>query len=294
MLDVRRTPILMIVLASYLMLVLDISIVITALPKMRQALGFSTAGLAWVENAYTLAFGGLLLLGARAGDIFGRRRIFILGIALFAASSLACGLAPSAAWLIAARAVQGVGAAIAAPSTLALLTATFPQGRERTRALAYYGAVAGGGTTLGLILGGVLTDWISWRAGLFINVPIGATLIVAARRYVAETARHSGRFDLSGAATATLGMTALVFGIVRSTSSGWSDRLTVAARSWPGSPSYRWPSRPFSPASRSRASCIAWATLACSRRASRLRSSAWPGSAASPSTPHTSPASPCP
>jgi EmrB/QacA subfamily drug resistance transporter len=227
--EIRRTPILLIILASYLMLVLDISIVITALPKMRETLGFSTAGLAWVENAYTLAFGGLLLLGARTGDILGRRRAFIAGIALFALASLACGLATTAAWLVVARALQGVGAAIAAPSTLALLTAHFSEGRERTRALAYYGAVAGGGTAVGLVLGGILTEWLTWRSGMLINVPIGACLIFAARRYVPETRRHTSRFDIAGAATGTVGMTALVYGIVRSTDTGWGDRLTLAA-----------------------------------------------------------------
>jgi EmrB/QacA subfamily drug resistance transporter len=228
MADNRRTPILLIILASYLMLVLDISIVITALPKMRETLGFSTAGLSWVENAYTLAFGGLLLLGARAGDLLGRRRVFVAGIALFAAASLGAGLATTAAWLVVARAAQGVGAAIAAPSTLALLTATFPEGRDRTRALAYYGAVAGGGTAVGLVLGGVLTEWLSWRSGMLINVPIGAALIVAAHRHIAETPRQVGRFDLTGAASATLGMTALVFAIVRSAQTGWDNRLTIA------------------------------------------------------------------
>ena len=132
---------------------------------------FSPTGLSWVQNAYTLTFGGLLLLGARAGDILGRRRMLIAGLALFTAASLAGGLAPSAAWLLGARAVQGIGAAIAAPSTLALLTTTFREGPERTRAIAYYSAVAGGGGSVGLVLGGMLTDWVSWRWGLFINVP---------------------------------------------------------------------------------------------------------------------------
>jgi len=125
---------------------------------MHHSLGFSATGLSWVQNAYTLAFGGLLLLGARAGDILGRRRMFMAGIALFIAASLAVGLAQSPAWLVAARAVQGTGAAILAPSTLALLTTTFPEGRARTRAVAYYGAVAGVGASLGLVLGGALTS----------------------------------------------------------------------------------------------------------------------------------------
>src|SRR4029077_4180579 len=129
--------------------------------------------------------------------------------------------APSAAWLLGARAVQGVGAAIAAPSTLALLTTTFREGHARTRALAYYSAVAGGGGSVGLVLGGVLTDWLSWRWGLFINVPIGLAVILLAPRFLPETPRHVGRFDLTGAVTSTLGMTALVYGFVRAAGDGW-------------------------------------------------------------------------
>ena len=167
----NAAAVLAIILACYLMIVLDISVIIAALPKIHDALHFSPTGLSWVQNAYTLTFGGLLLLGARAGDILGRRRMLVVGIALFTAASLAGGLAPSAEWLLAARAVQGVGAAIAAPSTLALLTTTFREGHARTRAIAYYSAVAGGGGSVGLVLGGMLTDWLSWRWGLFINVP---------------------------------------------------------------------------------------------------------------------------
>src|SRR5438093_9909269 len=210
----RRAAALAIILVSYFMIVLDISIVITGLPKILESLSFSATGLSWVQNAYTLTFGGLLLLGARAGDLLGRRRMFVAGIALFALSSLAAGAAQSATWLLAARAVQGVGAAIAAPSTLALLMTSFPEGRERTRAVAYYAAVAGGGGSVGLVLGGILTSWLSWRWGLFINVPIGIALILAAPRYLPEAEGRSGRFDLAGAATSTLGMTAIVYGIV--------------------------------------------------------------------------------
>jgi len=196
-----QRPLLAIVLASYLMIVLDVSIVITALPQIHEALDFSDTGLSWVQNAYTLAFGGLLLLGARAGDVLGRRRMFVIGIATFTAASLAAGLAQSAAWLLAARGAQGVGAAIAAPSTLALLTTGFPEGPQRTRAVAYYGAVAGGGGSVGLVLGGILTSWISWRWGLFINVPVGIALVLAAPRFLPETPRRRGRFDLAGAVT---------------------------------------------------------------------------------------------
>src|SRR3954451_14645227 len=222
-----QRPLLAIVLASYLMIVLDVSIVITALPRIHESLGFSDTGLSWVQNAYTLAFGGLLLLGARAGDLLGRRRVFVAGIALFTAASLAAGLAQSATWMLAARAVQGVGAAVAAPSTLALLTTSFREGHERTRALALYSAVAGAGGSAGLVLGGMLTDWVSWRWGLFINVPVGLTLLYLAARHLPETERPTGRVDLAGAATSTLGMTALVYGFVRAAADGWGERGTV-------------------------------------------------------------------
>jgi EmrB/QacA subfamily drug resistance transporter len=225
----RRGPVLAIVLASYLMIVLDISIVITALPKIQAELHFSAVGLSWVQNAYTLFFGGLLLLGARAGDILGRRRMFVAGLALFTTASLAIGLAQSPGWLLAARAVQGIGAAILAPSTLALLSTNFAEGAARTRAVAYYGAVAGVGASIGLVLGGLLTDWISWRAGFFINVPIGIAMMLAAPRYLAETEPRPGQLDLAGALSSTFGMSALVYGIVRAATAGWSDRITLAA-----------------------------------------------------------------
>jgi MFS family permease len=200
-----------------------------ALPRIRQDLGFSPTGLSWAQNAYTLVFGGLLLLGARAGDRLGRRRTFIAGIAVFAGASLAVALARSPGWMIGARAVQGVGAAILAPSTLALLSTTFPEGSQRTRAMAAYGALAGIGTTIGLILGGVLTETLSWRVGFFINVPIGLAAIVAAPRYLTETEPRPGRLDLASALSSTLGVTALVFGIVHSADAGWTDTVTVAA-----------------------------------------------------------------
>ncbi|WP_431281737.1 MFS transporter [Humitalea sp. 24SJ18S-53] len=225
----RPSAVLAIVLVSYLMIVLDASIVITGLPKIQADLGFSPEALSWVQSAYTLAFGGLLLLGARAGDILGRRRMFMAGLGLFTLASLAIGLAQSATWMIAARAVQGVGAAILAPSTLALLATTFAEGPERTRAIGLYGAVAGIGASLGLVLGGVLADLLSWRVGFFINLPIGMALLMAARRHLVETERRSGRFDVIGAVSSTLGMGALVYGLVRSATAGWSDAVTIAA-----------------------------------------------------------------
>jgi EmrB/QacA subfamily drug resistance transporter len=169
----------------------------------------------------------LLLLGARAGDILGRRRMFVAGLALFTLSSLGVGLAQSVAWLLVARAFQGVGAAILAPSTLALLTASFSEGRERTRAVAYYGAVAGIGASLGLVLGGIVTSWFSWRLGFFINVPIGLVMMLVAPRYLPESEHQSGQFDVLGALSSSLGMAAFVYGIVRSAEVGWADPLTI-------------------------------------------------------------------
>ena len=231
LLHTRPNPALLlaIILASYLMIILDVSIVITALPEIQHTLGFPSTGLSWVQNAYALTFGGLLLLGARAGDILGRRRVFVFGIGLFTVASMLGGLAQSPAWLLAARALQGVGAAIAAPSTLALLTTSFREGPERTRAIALYSAVAGAGGSVGLVLGGLLTDWVSWRWGLFINVPLGVALVWLAPRHLPETEPRPGRFDLAGALTSTAGMTAVVYGFVRAASDGWGDRLTVAS-----------------------------------------------------------------
>jgi EmrB/QacA subfamily drug resistance transporter len=218
-----------IILVTYLMIILDVSIVITALPEIHESLHFSSTGLSWVQNAYTLTFGGLLLLGARAGDILGRRRVFIAGIVVFTAASFLGGLATSAAWLLGARALQGVGAAVAAPASLALLMTHFREGAERTRALALYSAVASGGGSIGLVLGGLLTQWVSWRAGLFINVPVGITLAALAVRYLPESNRIPGHFDVPGAVASTLGMTSLVYGFVRAASDGWTDPITLAA-----------------------------------------------------------------
>jgi EmrB/QacA subfamily drug resistance transporter len=226
----QRKPLLLaVILGAYLMIILDTSIVITALPSIQRTLHFSDAGLSWVQNAYTLTFGGLLLLGARAGDLLGRRRLFSVGIALFTLASVVGGLAPTPGLLLGARAVQGIGAAIAAPAALALLTTSFPEGPERTRAVALYAAVAGGGGSVGLVLGGMLTQWASWRWGLFINVPVGAAMLWLGPRVLPETERRSGHFDLTGALTSTLGMTSLVYGFVRAAADGWTDTLTLAA-----------------------------------------------------------------
>jgi EmrB/QacA subfamily drug resistance transporter len=211
------------------MFVLDLSVVNIALPEIEHGLRFSPTGLSWVINAYALTFGGLLLLGGRAGDILGRRRVFLAGLAVFTAGSLAAGLSTSAAWLLAARAVQGAGGAIASPAVLATITASFAEGRERTRAIGIFTAVSMGGASLGLVLGGLITEWASWRWIFFINVPIGLAALAVGPRFLAESERHPGRFDLTGAITATAGMSALVYAFIRAAADGWSDRVTLLA-----------------------------------------------------------------
>jgi EmrB/QacA subfamily drug resistance transporter len=182
-----------------------------------------------VLNAYTLCFGGLLLLGGRAGDILGRRRVFMGGLSLFIGASLLGGLAPTAGLLLAARAAQGIGAAFAGPSALALIATTFPEGPPRTRALGIYSAVASAGASLGLILGGLLTAGASWRWVMFINVPIGLAVVLLAPLVIREPARSPGRLDLVGALASTGGMSALVYGCIRAASSGWGDDVTRLA-----------------------------------------------------------------
>ncbi|MBN6041484.1 MFS transporter [Amycolatopsis sp. 195334CR] len=215
------------VLTAQLMLILDVTVMNVALPGIQAELGFSQTGLSWVITAYSLVFGGLLLLGGRAGDLFGRRRLFLFGVAVFTAASLLGGLADSAFWLVTARMLQGVGAAAAGPSTLALITTTFTEPAARTRALALFTSVASGGFALGLLVGGLLTDWFSWRAALFINVPFGIAVCLLATRYVVEPPRTRARLDLPGALLATLGIAALVYGFNQAATSGWTAGTTV-------------------------------------------------------------------
>ncbi|HET8614363.1 MAG TPA: MFS transporter [Actinomycetales bacterium] len=214
-------------LVAQLMLILDLTVVNVALPHISTALDFGTAGLSWVLNGYTLAFGGLLLLGGRLGDVFGRRRTFEIGLAVFTLGSLAGGLAQSATWLIAARSAQGIGAALASPGVLALLTTSAPTQAARNRALALFGAVTSGGMSLGLLLGGAVTDAGSWRWTLFINVPIGAVVLGLTRRLVDETPRRPGRFDVVGALTATLGAVSIVWALIGAPDEGWASTRTV-------------------------------------------------------------------
>ncbi|MGW0191755.1 MFS transporter [Streptomyces sp. NPDC003362] len=225
----RPGVVLVIVLALQTMLILDVNVVNIALPQLKESLGFSPTGLSWVLNSYLLTFGGLLLLGGRIGDILGHRRGLLIGVTVFTAASLLGGLATSAGLLLAARALQGVGAAVAAPTVLALISTHFTEERARARALGAYAAVSGSGAAIGLIGGGLLTDWLSWRWVLFINVPIGVALLALAPAFIRETDRSPGRFDLSGALMSTVGMTALVYGFIRAAEDGWGDPLTLGA-----------------------------------------------------------------
>lgn len=225
----RRGLLLAVILVAQLMVVLDATIVNVALPEIQVSLGFSTSSLSWVISAYALVFGGLLLLGARAGDLLGRRTTFLGGIAVFTAASVAGGLAGSSGLLLAARAAQGAGAAFAAPAALALLTTLFPEGRERLRAIGYYTAVSIGGSAVGLVAGGMLVQWASWRWVMFVNAPIGIALLAVAALTLPSSERVRGHFDLAGATTSTLGMAGLVYGLTQAGTQGWTDPTTVAS-----------------------------------------------------------------
>jgi EmrB/QacA subfamily drug resistance transporter len=219
-----------VIAAAQLMVVLDATIVNIALPSIHRALHFSPTGLSWVLNAYTLVFGGLLLLGGRTGDLFGRRRMFMIGVSLFAGASLAGGFAEDKGWLLAMRALQGIGGAIASPTALSLVTSTFPQGPARNRAFGVYAAVSGAGAALGLILGGVLTDLLSWRWVFFVNAPIGLALAIAAPYVIAETGRRkAGQLDVSGAIASTGGMAALVYGFIHAATYSWGATTTLVS-----------------------------------------------------------------
>jgi EmrB/QacA subfamily drug resistance transporter len=212
--------------AAQLMVVLDGTIVNIALPHIQTDLDFTPANLSWVVNAYTLAFGGLLLLGGRAGDLLGRRKVFMVGVGVFALASLLGGIAQTEGQMLSARVAQGVGAAIASPTALSLITTTFPAGPARNRAFAVYAAMSGAGAAIGLILGGVLTE-ASWRWTFFINVPIGLLVVFAAPRVLAESEREKGGFDVPGAITATGGLVALVYGLTHAATTAWRNTTTV-------------------------------------------------------------------
>jgi len=218
-----------VIAVAQLMVVLDVAIVNVALPSIQRSLHFTSTNLEWVVNAYAIAFGGLLLLGGRAGDLFGRRRMFTAGTLLFTIGSLAGGLATTSTLLIIARVAQGVGGAIVAPTALSLLADTFAEGKARNRALGVYSAVSAGGGALGLLLGGVITNYFSWRWILFVNVPVGLVLALVAPRVLLATKGRSGRLDLPGAFSVTAGTTLLVYSLSRAATHGWSDSLTIAS-----------------------------------------------------------------
>ena len=209
--------------------VLDASIVNVALPSIGRALDFAQDDLSWVVNAYTLVFGGFLLLGGRLADLLGRRRMFVYGMWLFALASLLGGLAQSDVWLIAARALQGLGAALISPAALAILTTTFAEGSERNKALGVWGAVAGSGGAVGVLLGGMLTEWAGWEWVLFVNVPIGIAAALIAPRLLGESRDDSSpSFDIAGAVSVTAGLALLVYTLVDANNAGWGSTQTLA------------------------------------------------------------------
>src|SRR5579875_1698586 len=228
----HATLALTVIAGAQLMVVLDATIVNIALTYIHQALHFSQTNLSWVLNTYTLTFGGLLLLGGRAGDLFGRRRMFMIGVAVFAAASLLGGFAQDQTWLLVTRALQGVGGAIASPTALALIATNFEEGPDRNRAMGIYAAVSGAGAAIGLILGGVLTSELSWRWVLFVNAPIGVAIIAASPFVIneSERVRHDA-LDLLGAVASTAGMGLLVYGFIRAATPniGWGDTWTVVS-----------------------------------------------------------------
>lgn len=214
--------------AGQFLVVLDVSVVNVALPSMRTDLGLSATGLQWVVNAYSIAFAGFMLLGGRAGDLFGRKRMFLVGLGLFTLASLAGGLAQEGWQLLLARAVQGLGAAVLAPSTLTILTAAVPEGPARVRAIATWSAVGAGGGAAGGLVGGVLTDGLSWRWTLLVNVPVGVLVLAAAVRWISESrANGARRLDLPGAVLVTGGIATLAYGIVQTEVEGWTAATTL-------------------------------------------------------------------
>jgi EmrB/QacA subfamily drug resistance transporter len=217
--------VLVLVCLAQFMVILDATIVNVALPSIQTDLDMSDSNLQWVVNAYALLFGGFLLLGGRAGDLIGRKRVFLLGVIVFTLASLVCGLAQSETWLILARGVQGLGAALVSPAALSIVTTTFREGAERTKAMGVWAAIAVGGGAVGLLLGGILTDALSWPWIFFVNVPVGIAAFVVSLRLVPESKDEQAHrsFDLAGALTVTGGLIALVFGIVRSNQSGWGS-----------------------------------------------------------------------
>jgi EmrB/QacA subfamily drug resistance transporter len=227
--DPRRWQALAIVCVAFFMTVLDVSIVNVALPSIVRSLHFSQTGQQWVITAYAITFGGFLLLGGRAGDILGRKRMFMVGVAIFSVASLACGLSGSTGVLIAARAVQGFGAAIVSPATLSIITTTFEEGPDRNKALGIWGAMGGSGAAAGVLFGGILTKYLGWEWIFFVNVPVGALVLALTPGIVRESrAPDVGRdFDVIGASSVTGGLALLVYAISQAPVDGWGDTTTI-------------------------------------------------------------------
>src|SRR5712691_4754814 len=227
--DPLRWKALAIVCAAFFMTVLDVSIVNVALPSIGKALHFSEANLQWVITAYAITFGGFLLLGGRAADLLGRRRVFYVGVALFTVASFLCGLAWSEGVLIAARAFQGLGAAIISPAALSIITTMFDEGPERNKALGIWGAIGGSGAAVGVLAGGVLTKYLGWEWIFFVNVPVGALALALAPRFVRESRsdRDSSQ-DVAGAVTITAGVALLVYAVSEAPSHGWGSAWTIS------------------------------------------------------------------
>src|SRR4051794_7196661 len=230
--DNRWVTLVLVCLAQF-MVILDATIVNIALPTIQEDLHFSQADLQWVVNSYTLLFGGFLLLGGRAADIVGRKKIFIAGTIVFSVASLLNGLATSSEMLIAFRALQGLGGALVSPAALSIITTTFPEGPERTKALGVWSAIAAGGGAVGLLLGGILTEALSWEWIFFVNVPIGAATAVLSARLITESkAERAGAFDVLGAVLVTAGLMVLVYAIVKAESFGWGSTRTLGLMRW--------------------------------------------------------------
>ena len=227
--DPRRWTALAIVCAAFFMTVLDVSIVNVALPSIGKALHFSEANLQWVITAYAITFGGFLLLGGRAADLLGRRRVFLVGVVVFTFASFLCGLAWSEGVLIGARALQGLGAAIISPAALSIITTTFDEGPERNKALGIWGAIGGSGAAVGVLLGGVLTKYLGWEWIFFVNVPVGAVALFLAPRFVRESrSERESTPDVAGAITITAGLALLVYGVSEAPNHGWSSSWTIS------------------------------------------------------------------
>ena len=220
--------VLVLVCLAQFMVILDATVVNVALPSIKAGLQFSTADLQWVVNAYTLTFGGFLLLGGRAADLFGRQRVFLIGLVVFSAASLFNGLAQSQGMLVAARALQGLGGALISPAALSIITTTFEEGPQRTKALGVWSAIAAGGAALGLLLGGVLTQAVNWRWIFFVNVPVGIAAFVLSMRFVPESRVEGQRgVDVGGAIAVTAGLMAMVYAIVKASTDGWGSSATL-------------------------------------------------------------------